>query len=559
MGIRSNWHVLLVIIFIVIASMRIAATYGVFNHTHDEHQHIAAGMQWLDKGTYTYDMLGTPLPRIAVALGPYLDGIRSFGYPNRWDEGHAILYSNDAYFHNLSLARLGVLPFFMFASILVWIWCRMIFDDVTALVATGLFTTLPTVLAHSGLATTDIALTAFYVAFLVVFTHWLERPTLLRSLLVGLTAALAILSKLSALLFLPTAAVALFLSFWFGGRSNYKQLYRFFRDYTVQICFSAIVAAVVIWAVYGFSIGSISDYTRFPPPYLVIDDVLGKQGVLHDAAYSVLELRIPAPEFFNGISELLTGSFHGRNSYLFGEIRHKGGYWNFFPVALGVKTPLPFLFLTLIGLVVTLFKNNVSRNFRQLAPVVTTVSLLAVTMLSSINIGVRHILPIYPLMAMIAGYGAVVLCTQNVMRMFGYASVGGLLIWQVISSVGAHPDYLVYFNELANDEPEKVLLASDFDWGQDIQRLSDALKERSIDKVSVCLRGPKKHLRWNTNFDVQWLKAYEFTPGWIAISRACLYQSGKKPPFNRYDWLKAYEPVDKIGQTISLYHIPEKR
>src|SRR5580700_1735844 len=106
----------LAIALVLLASVRIAATYTVFNHTYDEPAHIACGMEWLDKGAYTLEPQHPPLSRIAGALGPYLLGIRS-PKPSKersaiFIEGREILDSAGRYDLNLSMARLGVLPFF---------------------------------------------------------------------------------------------------------------------------------------------------------------------------------------------------------------------------------------------------------------------------------------------------------------------------------------------------------------------------------------------------------------------------------------------------------------
>ena len=97
---------------------RIVATYHVFNQTWDEPAHVAAGMEWLDRGRYPYEPLHPPLARIMEALGPRLAGIRSAGQANVWLEGNAILYAGGRYDRNLALARLGVLPFFLLAAFL---------------------------------------------------------------------------------------------------------------------------------------------------------------------------------------------------------------------------------------------------------------------------------------------------------------------------------------------------------------------------------------------------------------------------------------------------------
>src|SRR5579872_6257558 len=157
--------VLLAIALLLLASVRIAATYTVFNHTYDEPAHIACGMEWLDKGAYTLEPQHPPLSRIAVALGPFLLGQRS-PKPSTarsaiFIEGREILDSGGRYDLTLSLARLGVLPFFWIACAVVYFWGRRYFSPAVAVLALALFTFLPPVLAHSGLATTDMALTAF--------------------------------------------------------------------------------------------------------------------------------------------------------------------------------------------------------------------------------------------------------------------------------------------------------------------------------------------------------------------------------------------------------------
>ena len=159
-----------------------------------------------------------PLARVAVAIGPYLSGLRLAGNQNLWIEGNQLLLAHGRYLHNLSLARLGVLPFFLLATFLVWYWARARYGDGPALVATFLFTTSPVVLAHAGLATTDMALTATFTAALLAYINFLEKPTYVRAAIFGVATALAILSKFSALVFLPACGFTLLLTRWLMNR-----------------------------------------------------------------------------------------------------------------------------------------------------------------------------------------------------------------------------------------------------------------------------------------------------------------------------------------------------
>src|SRR5271169_611950 len=107
----------------------------------------------------------------------------------------------------LTLMRLGILPFFLLAAAVVYLWARRHFGNAVAAVATGLFTLLPPVLAHAGLATTDMPLTGCLAAAFFALMLWAEAPTWQHSLLLGLATALAVVSKFTALGYLPVAAV----------------------------------------------------------------------------------------------------------------------------------------------------------------------------------------------------------------------------------------------------------------------------------------------------------------------------------------------------------------
>jgi hypothetical protein len=109
---RVGW-VFYVLLILALGTLPIIGTYSVVSHTTDEPAHIAAGMELLDRGIFTYEQQHPPLARLAVAIGPYLLGARSHGASYLIDEGLAILYTSGDYLQTLRAARLGVLPFFI--------------------------------------------------------------------------------------------------------------------------------------------------------------------------------------------------------------------------------------------------------------------------------------------------------------------------------------------------------------------------------------------------------------------------------------------------------------
>ncbi len=554
-----------VLVLVGVGAARIVSTYRVFSQTFDEPAAVAAGMEWLDQGTYTVENSHPPLARVAVALGPFLDGLHMPADAGSWVTGRAtpvclwcsvgnqILYARDQYSHNLALARLGVLPFFFLATAVVWVWSRKAFGDASALLATLLFTTLPPVLAHAGLATTDMALAATVMAALLAFICCLECPTYLRSCVLGLTAALAILSKFSALLFLPGCGLAILACLWRATRRRTESPKVPWRRRAIAIALTMSTTFLVIWGGYRFSVQSYNPQGR---PHENIDGFVGAEGTLHRLAYLVAEhAPIPAPELLEGINFQRLHNEEGGLAYLLGDVRQTG-WWYFFPVVLAVKSPLPFLVLSGIGLVLLGRQGWRGADWRAVAPAATAMTLLLVSLASRIDFGVRLILPIYPLLAIVAGFGAVRLWNLARPKRVGPAMVVVLLLWQLTSSARIHPDYLAYFNELAGRHPDRVRTGSDLDWGQDLLRLANALHARKIDSVMLGYYGTADLSRHNLP---QWkeLQPYQPATGWIAISEHKLKLGERRPPYRGYAWLEAYEPRAVVGKSIRLYYIPE--
>jgi hypothetical protein len=525
---------------------RIVATYHVFNQTWDEPAHVAAGMQWLDRGRYTYEPLHPPLARVMEALGPRLAGIRSAGQTNVWLEGNAILYAGGRYDRNLALARLGVLPFFLLATLVVCAWAWRLGGAPAAVSAVLLFTTLPPVLAHAGIATTDMAVTATIALAALCLIRWLEQPTRGRSLALGAALGLALLSKLSALLFLPAAGIAIALSRRQQHAPETGPRPRPSRTTMLRLTYAATL--LTIWAGYRFSVGpliapavpAVPAGASAPPPAL--------DRVAHAPVF-------PAPALFEGLGQLAAKNRAGHKSYLLGEVRTTG-WWYFFPVALAVKTPLPFLLLVAAGLAASWRGYSGADRRRQLEPAAIAFAILLVCLPSRINIGLRHVLPMYPFLAVVAGLGAVALWRARRAVRTARALAVLLVAWQVVASARTHPDYLAYFNELAGRHPERILVDSDLDDGQDLKRLADTLRARRIPAVSLAYAGSATVAEHGLP-PIHWLQPHRPVTGWVAASLYSLkLGSLDRPGHDDFVWLERYRPVALVGRSIRLYYVP---
>jgi hypothetical protein len=263
----------------------------------------------------------------------------------------------------------------------------------------------------------------------------------------------------------------------------------------------------------------------------------------------------PAPAFFEGLGELAAKNRAGHKSYLLGEVRTTG-WWYFFPVALGVKTPIGFLLLWVAGVVVAACAPPGTRRRRLLEPVVIAGALLLVCLPSRITIGLRHVLPIYPFLAITAGIGLARLGRTRRAFPGGPALATALLGWHLASSAVAHPDYLAYFNEIGGDHPERILVDSDLDNGQDLDRLADTLRARRIPQVWLAYAGSATVAEHGLP-PVRWLEPGQRATGWVAAS---LYSiklgSLGRPGYDDFAWLEGYRPVARVGRSILLYRIP---
>jgi hypothetical protein len=532
----SAFEVVWVTILTLVAIARVCATYRDFGQTFDEPVHLAAGIEILDRGQSTLNLMHPPLARLPLAIGPFLDGVRSTGAADAFEEGNILLWDRGQYFRTLTLARLGNLPFLALAIVATWWFARSIFGPRTAGVAAALFSLLPPVLAHSGFATTDMSITAVIPFVLGAIVWWLDDPVAVETLRLGLLAGVAVLLKFSALVFVPVM-VALSLAAKLSietGTSDEKV--RRWRRLELPTAGVLMLVALIVWAGYGFSVGALKDFETLS---------LGNSALV--SAHVV-----PAPAFWRGLFILVGyNDYHVQPVTALQQAQLRFGHaWYFFPLAIGVKTPLGFLALAVVGLVLSVRQAWRARSWHWAVPSVVIVGMLLVLSRSQINIGLRHVLPLYPLLATVAAVGLLALwdAPSSIIRRSGRAVAIVLTGWLCVASVRAHPDYLASFNELVGQHPERFLLDSDLDWGQDIQRLSDTLKARGIDSVAVYLHGLTNERQLAT---VKHLVIEPPGPqtGWVAASAYAIYA---RP---RLDWLLHRTPAAKIGTSIWLYHI----
>ncbi len=573
--------VVMATLFALIAIFRIVSSYPQTAQAFDEPCHVGASVELLDKGTYTLDPVHPPLSRIAMGIPLYLAGARypSLPEPDASDYnvvGDAILNQSGRYLRTLIIARLGVLPFFVLACAVVFWWASSEYGEFAGVAAVALFTTVPIVLAFSSLAYTDMAAASTQALACWRMAVWLDRRDLWLTLWMGLAVGLALLAKETSCLFLPACFLSLVALKLLVTRFNkttqiaadngshnrsYKRTY---KKTAKEIAVAAAIVCVMVWAGYGFSVGHLRESLQLSPESTIsfhhFPGPVGKviRGIVQ---YDPV---VPAPALVTGLRTAWFLNQGRPASYLLGHIKN-GGWWYFFLVGVGVKCPIPFLAFVIAGL---LSFRGFARDGRWTAmvPAACAFAILLVTMPVTYDAGVRHVLAVFPLLAIVAGCGCSWLWhLQGGRWAWPRVALIALLVWQVISTARAGHDTIAYFNELAGGDASKVLVSGcDFDCGQDLFALRRELQARHVTHANFALwTSADMRAMGLPEFDIP--EPYQPVTGWFAISlRAWRFGDFRRHPFHTqyppdaFDWLDQYQPVARVGKTILLYNIPAR-
>ena len=536
----------------VIACLLCISTYRVFGNFWDEPEHIAAGIALIDRDLYLYDNQHPPFARLLAAIGPYVAGARFHGDPMPIgdDEGRDLLYNSAASYDTLlTLARLGMLPFLVTLLWATWLWARRWLGDAAALLAALFLTATPVILGHAAVVAVDVPVTALTMLALYLLLRWFESPSLAAGIRLGLAGGLAIATKLSALPFLGVAGVTLLaLSLPSMRRQQPHQIEPAPGRRLGTAALAVTLGLIIAIGIYGPRLVYLTDarHTASKP----LDFWVGSHGPLHDLGYR-LAAHIPLPYGFQMLPLAILGvewhNTHGHLSFLLGQTA-PNGWWYFYPVALAVKTPLPLLLLGLGGLGLLAVRGARNTNLYLLAAPACFVSIMLFACLySHINIGVRHVLIAFPLLALGAGYLVSTLWQRAPWRVV----LGLLVACELATLVVSYPDYLAYFNVLAGRHPERILVDSDLDWGgQDLRRLERVLAERHVEHLHLGYKGTADLSR-EALPPFQMLRPNEPVTGWVAITMLTLQENQAG-----FAWLHAFEPVQRVGKSFELYFIP---
>ena len=410
----------------------------------------------------------------------------------------------------------------------------------------------PNVLANGRYTTTDQGGTAFLLlATLFLWRLWqFDGWGGSRWFWTALGLGLAFGSKLSTLVFVPIwglmAMLPLYGRFpdWRGGL---KRL--------LQLGTAGLLSLLVVWTLFAFEWGAFK---------------FNGEGL-----QSLNDLNGPMPTFWAGIEQIVGFSEGGRPSFLNGEFSLTG-FPDYFWVAFKTKTPLAILVMIPLAIVVLWLRQE--NREKVIFLLGTAVLYFLISLQSSLNIGYRHLLPMLPFLhVMISGLGEKwkvkdeerLRITDYGLRLVPYAALLSLLI----STLLIHPHYLSYFNLVAGgpENGRNILIDSNIDWGQDLLRLQEWMRENGVTDVKLGWFGTADPAYYGIHYEpLPGLGREEFyglwypppfnpeqpEPGVYAISVSNLWESHWETKIT-YPWFRARPPDDRVGYSILIYVVPE--
>ena len=477
---RGRLFIGIVISLLLILVLELALSIRHDSQTWDEACHIFAGYNYWTRGDFGVNPEHPPLVKL-LATAPLL--LRHLDQPQRKNvfskeedflSATQFVYSHNAD-QNLFRTRMAAALLTVLLAFILVTWAREMFGRTAAVITLVLFVFEPNILAHGAFVTTDMGLSCFLFLTVYAFYRYLKRPAFGRVVLLGISAGLALATKHSAILVFPILIALAVAELRVRKKAAAPSVDRPGISKLIGVLvLTGAVAIVLLWAFYGFRL--------HPHPGASAEArVIAYAQRLHSPLQAALITEAARwhllPEaYLYGLADVgFTADFS--HAYLFGQV-YPHGQWFYFPAAFLIKTTLSLLVLLLLVPFAIAFRGAKYR--REIAFLLIPAAIyLAVAMASGLNIGVRHILPIYPFLMILAGWATAELIAEK--RKLAYA-VAFVLAFGIVSSLRVFPVYLAYANELWGGPANtyRYLSDSNVDWGQQLKSVKRYLDQRHV-------------------------------------------------------------------------------
>ena len=517
----------------------------------------------------------------------------------QWTQGAIFLYEagNDPD-QILRLMRLPMMLLAVLFGALLWRWANRHFGTKTAHLALFFYAFSPTFLAHSRFVTTDLAAAFAFFLGVTAFVRFLREPSPKNIVLAGLAFGTAQLLKFSLILLIPIYGVLAVAWAFSKVQYSWRERFSIFLEIIGKTFFIVAVTLALSWLVYLWHVWNYPADRQYRDAEFILGSFRFRSWVAFDLWLIQSEWLRPLGQYFLGLFMVLQRAAGGNTQYFLGEVSAAGSRL-YFPLLYLLKEPLAYHILSVIALFfglrrvaragvksLTAILSWIRDHFLEFASLAFVVIYWLSSLSSTLNIGVRHVLPTFPFLYVLVSREIiswlrswenddVANWRQWLSRIYQiyiasfprYMFTAALLLWMALSIGTAFPYFLSYYNELGGgmENGYRVGVDSNYDWGQDLRRLVDFVDVNGIQKIAVDYFGggsPRYYLGdtfepWNS------AKGYPPSGGWFAVSAT--FQMGgygipakdfERRPEDSYEWLKLFRPVARAGTSIFIYQLP---
>ncbi len=528
------------------------ATTGInkLSLTYDEPIYIGVGYSdWTTGDPFWHGHIGHPplvnlwtaWPLLLVPSHPDPRTFPQWGSSDVLGFSRALLVALGDLDRAAMLTRLPVVWLALLLAALVYRWAGELWHNPFAgMVALVLFMFDPTVLAHGRLNTTDMGLAAFGFLAAYILSRYLRTPDWKWRVGVGLAIGLPLSSKASGPYFVGISGVLLFVWALMAWRSE--------KRWVLRVVWTGLLwiglALCVLWAAYLFECAP-----------------LQPDG-----------LPIPAASHWKGLPYINDYMQSGQTTYFQGKLYDQNHPWAYFFVGFLVKTPTPSLCF-IVGAVFMVARQFIQKNFHRLLPdllvlCVVPVGYFVVAVISALQIGQRHLLPVYPFLFVFCGGLAQrqlwARFSQRT-RMLGLGTASALLVWLAVGTLAIYPYELSYFNALAggSDQGHRILSDSSVDWGQALKAVKMYVSAHPITRPYLAAFSSLDPALYGLDFEplpptmnapIVLSQRFDPAPGTYFISAVPLHGLWLLDP-DTYSWFRQRKPDAIIGHAIFVYDV----
>jgi len=561
--------------------------------TSDELVHLPAGYSYLTQKDMRLNPEHPPLIKDLAAI-PLLF-IRDIKFPfeikawqenvnDQWEFGSYFLYRTGNPVEKMIFwGRIPMILILVLLGFYIFLWAKELFGNKASLLTLFLFSFSPTFLAHGRLVTTDVGAAAGVFIATYYFIKFLKDSSRKNLIIAGIVLGLAQLAKFSVILLLPFFGI-LIIVWAITKSSGFKEFLKNSGRYFVSCLLIGLIALSLIWVVYQYHAWN------YPPEkqaqdtksILASDNEFLSNLTIWMADKPVLR---PFAQYSLGLIMAIQRTSGGDITYFLGKVS-SAGWKTYFPIVYIIKEPLAFHILLVISLLYVawlikkpFWKKPIQRtriwlisHFPEFSMLVFIAIYWLTSITSNLNIGVRHLLPVFPFTVLLVSR-TITLWLKPPYLKAKKAFLCLLLLWQAFNVISIYPHFLAYFNEIVGgpDQGYIYLVDSNLDWGQDLKRLSQWVDKKGIDKIYVDYSG---------GYDTRYYSAEKYylkekhAPWWgirspgelpkgsyLAVSVFFLQRGRGEPapgfdlPIGYYRWLDKYKPIAKIGNSIFVYYI----